>query len=64
LFSLAILVALFGILTTEAPLINKAPLFVMVFVYSIAVYHFGISKSYQAFFEYQNEEINHSKYEK
>ena len=56
LFSIAILVALRGLLTIESKsFIIKVPLIVMIMVYSLAVYHFGMSKSYKAFFEYQNE---------
>jgi len=56
LFSLAILGALFAIFTTEVSLISKIPFFVMIFVYSMAVYHFAISKSFKAFTEYQRGE--------
>jgi len=54
LFSLAIAGALFGVISVESALVNKVPLLVMIFVYSMAVYHFGFSKSYQAFFNEQN----------
>ncbi|MFY9308950.1 MAG: hypothetical protein WAQ28_07865 [Bacteroidia bacterium] len=54
LFSLGILGALAGLITLDVPIINKTLLFVMLFVYSMAVYHFGFSKSYKAFFDYQN----------
>ncbi len=56
LFSLAILASFIGVVTLAGPFANKIPLLVMIFVYSIAVYHFGVSKSYKAFFEYQNME--------
>ena len=54
LFLLAVLGSLIGIATLEASFVNKIPLLVMIFVYSVAVYHFGFSESYKAFFEYQN----------
>ena len=55
LFSLAILGALIGLMTIEnESFVSKIPMLVMIFVYSMAVYHFGVSKSYKAFFEYQN----------
>jgi len=57
LFSLAILGALIGIVTIDRPLVNKTPLFVMTFVYSMAVYHFGFSKYFKTFYKHQNEEV-------
>lgn len=62
LFSLAILGAVIGIATIEGPFVNKIPFLVMVFIYSLAVYHFGVSKSYKAFFEFQNMEKTKSKH--
>jgi hypothetical protein len=55
LFSLGILGGLSGLVIIEsASIINKIPLLVMTFVYSIAVYHFAISKSFKAYFDYCN----------
>jgi hypothetical protein len=54
LFSLAILGALVAVGTLDRPFINKVPLLVMIFVYSMAILHFGFSKSYKAFFDFQN----------
>lgn len=55
LFSLGILGGLAGLVTIESvSIINKVPLLVMTIVYSIAVYHFGFSKSFKAFINYQN----------
>lgn len=55
LFSTAALGALIALFTIENESItHKLPLTVMLFVYSMAVYHFGISKSFNAFYEYQN----------
>ncbi|PCH74352.1 MAG: hypothetical protein COB98_10155 [Flavobacteriaceae bacterium] len=55
LFSAALLGAVIAVATIDRPLINKTPLFVMIFVYSTAIYHVGFSKSYKAFFNFQNE---------
>lgn len=54
LLSLALLTALIGIASINAPFINKVPLLVMTFVYSMAIHHFGFSSSYKAFFNFQN----------
>lgn len=56
LFTLALLGALVGLGTLDVPLINKIPLFVMVFVYSMAIYHFGFAKSFKEFLKFQNSE--------
>lgn len=58
LFSLAILGAIFGVSKAELPFLNKIPFFVMIFVYSMAIYHFGVSKSFKSFFDYQNGKKN------
>jgi hypothetical protein len=56
LFSLAILGAIAAMVAIESgSFVNKTPLLVMIFVYSVAVYHFGFSKSFKAFFDHQNE---------
>lgn len=60
LFSLALLGALVGLATLDTPFINKTPLLVMVFVYSMAIYHFGFAKSFKEFFKFQNTEITES----
>ncbi|MBF6640839.1 DUF4240 domain-containing protein [Flavobacterium sp. J49] len=54
LFSIALLGALIGLGTFATPFINKIPLLVMIFVYSMAIYHFGFAKSFKEFFEHQN----------
>lgn len=54
LFTLALLGALVGFGTLEAPFFNKIPLIIMIIVYSIAIYHFGFDKSFKEFFNYQN----------
>lgn len=54
LFSLGVLGAIIGLTTiTTTSIVNKIPLIVMFFVYSLAVYHFWFSKSFKAFFDYQ-----------
>ena len=57
LFSLALLGGLIALGTLNAPFINKIPLLVMAFVYSMAIYHFGFAKSFKEFFKYQNSGI-------
>ena len=55
LFLLAILGAFAALIITEGgSVIDKVPLLVMILVYSVAVYHFGFSNSFKAFFDYQN----------
>ncbi|MEM5564930.1 hypothetical protein WNY78_07430 [Psychroserpens sp. AS72] len=55
LFGLAIVGAIIGFLSTlDVPFINTIPFYVMIFIYGIGISHFGFSKSYKAFFEYQN----------
>lgn len=54
LFSLATLGAIAGVVTMAGSFANKIPLLVMIFVYSMSIYHFGFSKYYKAFFESQN----------
>ena len=56
LFSLSViggLIAMFSIETKS--FFVKSPLLVMVVVFSLALYHFGVSKAYRAFAEFQNE---------
>lgn len=57
LFSLGILGAVFGALVSFQSIQLKIPFLVMIFVYSVAVYHFGFSKSFKAFFSYQNSKM-------
>ena len=55
LFSIAVLGAIIAIATSlELPFINTIPFYVMIFVYGNGISHFGFSKSYKAFFKYQN----------
>ncbi len=53
LLSIAVVGAIVAAVTLEQSIINKVPLFVMIFVYSMAIYHFSISKSFKAFFKKQ-----------
>lgn len=54
LFSLALLGAFFGLVTLETPLISKIPFLVMIFVYSMALYHLGFANSFKEFSKHQN----------
>jgi prepilin signal peptidase PulO-like enzyme (type II secretory pathway) len=54
LFSIGAIGAVISLFTIEIPVINKIPIIVMMLVYSIAIYHFSISRSFKEFFEYQN----------
>ncbi|MBI1182815.1 hypothetical protein GC194_00995 [bacterium] len=54
LFSIATIAAVIGLVTLNTSIINKIPLMVMIFVYSMSIYHFGFSKSFKEFFQYQN----------
>jgi hypothetical protein len=60
LFSLALLGALVGLGTLDTPFMNKIPLLVMIFVYSMAIYHFGFAKSFKEFLKFQNIESTES----
>ena len=60
LFSLALLGALVGLGTLDTPFMNKIPLLVMIFVYSMAIYHFGFAKSFKEFYKFQNIESTES----
>ncbi|OXB16026.1 hypothetical protein B0A68_07085 [Flavobacterium reichenbachii] len=53
LFTIANIIALISLFTIEAPVINKTPIIVMIFIYTISTHHFTLSKSFKAFFEYQ-----------
>lgn len=54
LFALGAIGAIIAVVIIDAPFAGKIPLLVMTFVYSVAVYHFGFSESYKAFFHHQN----------
>lgn len=57
LFSLAGIAALISIVSINSTLVSKIPLMVMTFVYGMAIYHFGFSKSFKAFYD-QQQSIN------
>lgn len=50
LLSIAVVGAIVAAVTLEQSIINKVPLFVMIFVYSMAIYHFSVAKSFKYFF--------------
>lgn len=54
LFSLGIIGAFIGIIAINSALLLKMPFIVMLIVYSMAVYHFGFSKSFKAYSDYRN----------
>lgn len=58
IFLIIFTIAIFGLLgfvsRMEGSLVAKTPYFVMLFIFSLAVYHFGFSESYKAFSNYQN----------
>ncbi len=54
LFSIGVLGAMWGLFFVEQDIITKIPFIVMAIVYSISIYHFGISKSFRAFASFQN----------
>lgn len=57
LFAVSILGGIIGLATINVnSFVNKIPLIVMILIYSIALYHFGFSKGFKAFFEFQNRE--------
>ena len=55
LFSLAAIGAIVGFFLVETDIINKIPFLVIIFVYSMAIYHFAFAESFKAFYEYQNQ---------
>jgi len=57
LFSLAILGSSIGAVIIDVPFPNRIPMIVMFIVFSLALYHVGFSKSYNAFCDYQNGRI-------
>ena len=54
LFSLALLGAVIGLVSIDGPFVNKIPVLVMIFVYTMAIHHLGFSSSYKAYFQYKN----------
>ncbi len=54
LFIHGVIGAFFGLFNGIQSIVLKSPFIVMIFIYSIAIYHFWFSKSFKAFFNYQN----------
>jgi hypothetical protein len=54
LFSIGIFGAIYGVFSVSESIVSKIPFIVMIIVYSAAIYHFGFSKSFKAFSDYQN----------
>ena len=54
LFSIGAIGAIIGIFSISQPIILKIPLFVMSFIYLVAIYHFQFSNSFKEFTDYQN----------
>jgi hypothetical protein len=54
LFSISIPFALISLFVANIFIGNLIPVLVIVTIYSISIYHFAISKTFKAFFEYQN----------
>ena len=55
LFSLGALGAIVGLFTVDTSIVNKTPFLVMIFVYSMAIYHFAFAESFKAFYKFQNQ---------
>ena len=53
LFSLAIILALSVVFSSTFTPLQEIPLYVMIFIYSDAIYHLGFSESFKAFFGFQ-----------
>jgi hypothetical protein len=53
LFSFGMLGAVYGLTEMEGLMAIRIPFVVMIFVYSMAVFHFGISKSFKSFSQFQ-----------
>ena len=54
LFTFSIVFACYSLFTIKTSNINKIPILVLIVVYSLAIYHFLFSKSFEEFQEYQN----------
>ncbi|MBN9337570.1 MAG: hypothetical protein J0I88_06950 [Chryseobacterium sp.] len=57
LFVFSIILSIAGILFIEVDLASKTPLFVVVIIYSLAIYHLAFSKSFKAFYNYQRQQM-------
>ncbi|MFY7739297.1 MAG: hypothetical protein ACOVQC_02165 [Flavobacterium sp.] len=54
LFLIGIFGAIYAFFSVSVSIISKIPLIIKIVVYSAAIYHFGFSKSFKAFSDYQN----------
>ena len=54
LFTFSIVFACYSLFTIKTSNINKIPLLILIVVYSLAIYNFLFSKSFDEFQEYQN----------
>lgn len=61
LFSLAIILALSVIFSSNFTPVQEIPFYVMIFIYSDAIYHFGFSGNFKAFIEHQKRVKNENK---
>lgn len=55
LLGFSTIISIGGILFIKKDLIIKTPLFAMLIIYSLAIYHFAFSKKFQAFSNYQKQ---------
>lgn len=60
LSAIAVTMSLGVMFTTKHPTLMEVPLFVMIIIYSDAIYHFGFSESYKAFSEFQRKKYNNA----
>ncbi len=51
---LAVLTSIGAFIGLEGSLLRKIPFIIMAVVYGITIYHFGFSKSFKAFYAFQN----------
>mgnify|MGYP000044141909 CR=1 FL=1 len=54
LAGLAVLTSIGAFISLEGSLLGKIPFIIMAVVYGITIYHFGFSKSFKAFYAFQN----------
>jgi len=54
LAGLAVLTSIGTVIGLEGSLLGKIPFIIMAVVYGITIYHFGFSKSFKAFYAFQN----------
>ena len=61
LFVIAVILALFFIFSSNFTPVQEIPFYVMIFIYSDAIYHFGFSENFKAFIRYQKRVKNENK---